>query len=425
MRVLWVVNIVLPQIAHLVDGRKVPTGGWIGTMTSQLAKIPGIELGIVTRASVPELKHAQVDGIDYFLMPAKSGDQYDVRPEHCREVLEAFNPDLLHVEGTEFSHAKTMLSSWNGPNVVSLQGIINGYEPYQYGGLQIGSMLFSGKAIPALTAASLVYRKHALFMPRLKDEVATIKLAKNLLGRTTWDRAHAYAINPSAQYFSCPRILRPPFYEKRWSLESAEKHTIFIGNSGSPLKGAHFVLHALAQLKREYPNVKVYIAGEDPYPKGRRSLKKWISYPAYLRYLVRTLGLEKHVEFTGLLQANDMAERMRSVHAYVLCSTIENSPNTLGEAMIMGVPAVAAFTGGAPDMATDGAEALFYRDNDPKLLAFQIKRIFDDPQLAEHLSANARKRALVTHDPGTNAGQTLSAYEQILGRKGGEKSLIG
>ena len=99
---------------------------------------------------------------------------------------------------------------------------------------------------------------------------------------------------------------------------------------------------------------------------------------------------------------------------YVLTSLIENSPNTLGEAMILGMPCVSAYTGGASEMAIDEKECLFYRANDPKLLAWQVKRIFDDDGLAQKLGDSARKHALTTHDPEKNRDALLAAYEDIL-----------
>ena len=79
------------------------------------------------------------------------------------------------------------------------------------------------------------------------------------------------------------------------------------------------------------------------------------------------------------------------------------------------MPCVSAYTGGASEMAVDEKEALFYRANDPKLLAWQIKRLFDSDELALTLGHNAREHALVTHDPDGNCGQLLSAYKDILG----------
>ncbi len=417
MRILWVVNIVLPQVAHLVDGRKFATGGWINAMLSQLNEVPGVELGVAIRAPVSSPKTETIDRIQYFLIPEDPTRKYDISVAECQRVLREFAPDLLHIEGTEFAHAKTFLTQWSGPNVVSLQGVINGYEPYQYGGLPVGEMLFSGKLVPALSAASLIYRKQVLFRPRLKGELETIRLAKNILGRTTWDRAHAYAIAPAAPYFSCSRILRDTFYDMTWNSAQMEQHTLFVGNSAAPLKGAHFVIRALALLKAEFPKIKLYVAGEDPRPKSARGIRAAIGYGAYLRHLICSLGVEQQVEFTGLLQADAMADRLSRCHAYVMCSTIENSPNTLGEAMMIGVPCISAFTGGAPDMAGDGVEALFYRDNDPALLAYQIKRVFDSNVLAQNLSNAARARARITHDRQGNMGKTLNAYRTILGQE--------
>ena len=82
--------------------------------------------------------------------------------------------------------------------------------------------------------------------------------------------------------------------------------------------------------------------------------------------------------------------------------------------MMVGTPCVAAYVGGVPDMANDGKEALFYRNDDPALLAWNIKRIFDNDELAVSLSENGRKRALQNHDEASNAEQLLTVYREIL-----------
>jgi glycosyltransferase involved in cell wall biosynthesis len=295
-----------------------------------------------------------------------------------------------------------------------MQGIINGIEPYEYGSLPIGNMLISLHPVKMLVAVTMILNKVIFFNPRLPKEKETIRKAKNILGRTNWDRAHTYAINSAAPYFGCNRILRGVFYEQQWDIKNIRRRTIFIGNAASPLKGAHFVLESLALLKREFPDVKLYIAGEHPFYSSLKDWKKAIGYKAYLRYLIKKLDVADNIEFTGILQAEQMAARLLDAHVYVMASVIENSPNTLGEAMILGVPSVTSYSGGTPDMAVEGQEALFYRDNDSQLLAYQIKRIFDDDILANHMSANARHRAKITHDPKRNLGDLLQIYRTIL-----------
>ena len=414
MKILWIVSFPLPEAAHLAGVEKNAFGGWVGTMLHRLAVREEFDFAVAMKSPVSELISERIGGIDYYLMPQSREDRFDVRQEDCEEVLRRVRPDILHSEGTEGAFTLRFFRTWKGKNSVSLQGVLNGYEPYEYGDLPVADMLFSFRYREMLIAAVLMSNKFLFFKKRMAKERETIRLARNIIGRTTWDRAHAYAINPKAPYHHCHHILRDPFYRIRWSPESCERHTIFIGNAAAPRKGAHFLLHALTQLKEEYPRIKVYIAGEKPKRRHRFDWKRVVGYSAYINWLIARLGLERHVFFTGVLQADELAERMARCHLFVLPSAIENSPTTLSEAMIMGVPSVSAFTGGVQDMAKDGEEALFYRDNDPKMLAYQIKRIFDDDTLAARLSVRARQRAAADHDPEANVERMVRIYRHIV-----------
>ena len=81
---------------------------------------------------------------------------------------------------------------------------------------------------------------------------------------------------------------------------------------------------------------------------------------------------------------------------------------------MVGTPCVASYCGGVPDMARDGEDALFYRANDPALLAWKVKRIFDDDELALALSTKAQQHAKSNHAPQQNASDLLNAYKAIL-----------
>jgi len=413
MKVLWVVSFPLPAVSHLLGMEKIPFGGWVTTMLTQLEQIEGLQLSVVMKSPVKKRLKERIGNIDYYLIPQSTEDRFDIYQEDCDYVLNDAKPDLLHAEGTEGAHTLRFLKSWRGNNIVSMQGILNGYEPYEYGHLPVADMIVSMQGQAAVMSMALIANKMLNFKKRVKKEMETIRLAKNILGRTTWDRAHSYAINPDAPYFSCPRILREPFYSQSWAYEHMDRYTIFIGNSFQPRKGAHIVFRAVAQLKQEFPDIRIVIAGERPVRTSWREWKKIIGYPAYLQTLAKSLKIEDRIAYTGVLQAEEMAEKMSRSHVCVLPSIIENSPNTLGEAMIMGVPSVSAYAGGVPDMARDGEEALLYRDDDPQMLAYALKRIFESKELAESLSRNGRKRARITHDPERNCKIMVDIYRQI------------
>jgi glycosyltransferase involved in cell wall biosynthesis len=167
-------------------------------------------------------------------------------------------------------------------------------------------------------------------------------------------------------------------------------------------------------LKR-FPRARLFVAGQDV--TGGRSLAsrlKVTSYGKYIRELIRKNGLDDRVTFTGLLDEPAMRSRYLQSHVFALTSTIENSPNSLGEAMLLGVPCVAAAVGGVTDMARPDVDALTYQADAPYMLAHQICRVFSDDDLAERLSRNARSRAQMTHDIERNTATQLAIYHSIL-----------
>ena len=77
--------------------------------------------------------------------------------------------------------------------------------------------------------------KHGAF------EIKALQKVKHIIGRTTWDRACAYQINPDAEYHSCNETLRDEFYKHNWDINNCEKHSIFVSQGSYPIKGLHFI----------------------------------------------------------------------------------------------------------------------------------------------------------------------------------------
>lgn len=417
MKVLWIVNLLPRDISQKLNIASENLGGWVESMAGELKKVKDIQLAIACKCSADLTFHENVNGIEYYSVPYSSSTAVSEIEKICSSIIENYHPDIIQIEGTEFLHAKAMLTVAKAkkiPTVVSLQGILNGQYQYQCGQLQIDDMMFSKSFKNIFTAWILHLRKTRWYKKRMAPEAEIIQMADHVMGRTTWDRAHAYRINPNATYYTCNRTLRTPFYEKHWNIDTMERHSVYIGNGYYALKGLHFVVQALPELIREYPDIKVYVAGVKPFYEGDKRPFYKKGYGLYLEKLIKDLKVEDHIIFTGSLKAEEVADRLSNVHAYVLCSAVENSPNTLGEAMLLGTPCVAAYVGGVSDMATDGESALFYRNDDPALLAWNLKRVFDDDELAIRLSENGRERALITHDPERNARVLYDIYNDIL-----------
>ena len=94
-------------------------------------------------------------------------------------------------------------------------------------------------------------------------------------------------------------------------------------------------------------------------------------------------------------------------------SSIENSPNSVGEAMLLGVPTVTSDVGGVKNMLEHNKEGFIYQADAPYMLAYYVCRIFDEAQMVSEFSKNAKKHAQITHNREANLETMLNIYKEI------------
>ena len=136
-------------------------------------------------------------------------------------------------------------------------------------------------------------------------------------------------------------------------------------------------------------------------------------YQTYCAKLIREKGLEDHVQYTGPLKETAMRQAYLDADVFLLPSYCENSPNSLGEAMLLGMPCVAARAGGIPDMLHEGEGVLYAPPGDAQALADALTAVLEDTSAAAEMGRAARRRALATHDPDANAAALLRIYEAV------------
>ncbi len=322
-----------------------------------------------------------------------------------KEIVERVKPQIIHIHGTENTPACSLIRACPDEKyVLSLQGIVSAIAehnhaclPYKYQFAKTPFELFAGHSPLKFSAK---YRKSGEY------EREVIKKASIVLGRTDFDKAITTLLNPQASYFSIPRILRKEFLEKEWNLDNCEKYTIF--HSGvTPLKGCHFILKAVSLIKEYYPNVKLNVVGN--INKGLKSK----GYDLYIGSLIKKYHLEDNVVFLGGLNAIGMRDNMLKSHVFVMASCCDNSPNTLAEAMYLGVPCVASYVGGIPSMLNHKEEGFLYQHDAYYMLAYYIMEIFKDNNLALKFSQAGRLRGLERNSP-QNSNSILDIYKEIV-----------
>lgn len=413
MRVLWITNILFPEAERLLsgNGELKASGGWMLGAAEALLLHSDIKLTVATVSTkVKSLTKLEGSKMTYYILPMGHGNQRINREYEplWKQVQSEVRPDVVHIHGTEFSHGLAYMCACGSDNVViSIQGMTSACH-YYYG--MSKSDVYKNLTLRDLLRGSIIDDQHR-FKKRSEYEIEMLHMANHVIGRTSWDRAHVWAINPDAKYHFCNETLRPEFYDgPMWAYEKCNKHSIFLSQAGYPIKGLHQLLKAMPLILTHYPDTTIRVAGGDITKCD--SFKDWVHFSGYGRYvknLIHHLHLTGKMTFIGNKNAEEMKQEYLSANVFVCPSTIENSPNSLGEAQILGVPCVASYVGGIPDMMKGNEENL-YRFEDVEMLAEKVCRVFADKNKQICVRDLAKKR----HDSIVNARSLSQIYDTII-----------
>lgn len=407
LRVLWLVSAPLPEASRLFGSQETPFGGWL---VGSAASLRGTDVRLtIAHVSAGTRRESRSSSTASFVALPNSGFE-----GHLAELICELQPDVLHVHGTEWHHALTAVQCAQmagTPSVVSLQGLLSQYsQHYLHGIPAVVRYGFTPRDFARRTNPELGRRD---FLRRGKRELDLIRQADYVVGRTEWDQACVTQADPTVRYLHCDEVLRPSFYETSWSLGTCRAHSIFVSQGGYPLKGLHRALQALPTILREFPDAHLYVAGADPTHRSRKlGLWRVGSYGLYIRWLIAKLDLREAVTFLGVQDEGSFRDRLLESNVFVLPSSIENSPNSLAEAMLVGVPAVSSFVGGVPSMLEGTHGVTLYQSDAPYMLAEAVLSIFRDGASATRNAANAQGAAAARHSAERHSARLRFIYAQ-------------
>lgn len=414
MKVLWVVNTIFPELALKINTKVPNVGGWMYGLADEVKKL-GVQLVVCTVGN--EDHSMSINNTSYYVLGQKKNiTEYDssLEPKWAK-IIELEKPDVCHFHGTEYPHGLALLKILNNASktVISIQGLISVYQRYYLSGLSNRTILKNITLRDILKFETLFHGKGKM-KKRVEYELQYLKKGVNFIGRTDWDLANVKALNHKSNYFFCNENLRDVFYKNNWNLENIIRHKIFLSQAAYPIKGLHILLRAIAIVKKEIPQVKVTIGGADIL-KGEDKLARFKrdGYGSIISSLIKKYDLKENIKFMGNLNKNQMVQEFLTSHVFVCPSSIENSPNSLGEAQILGVPTIASFVGGVSTMTAHKEESLLYPFEDYEILALYLKDLFLNDELAIKLSQNGQRRAKQRHDRTINAKEILNIYKKI------------
>lgn len=414
MRVLWIGGSGLYVPNHASHGG-YNGGGWVASVQKEIMKCEDITLGIsFCKDGEPE-KVVQ-EGVTYYPVPNHTKSRKDkiidlwkihdvtrdevlwlYYEEKFKKVIEDFKPDVIHIFGSELYHGLAARVAGNIPMVLHIQGLLSlslyillppGFSRREY--------IMSGKGLKGKFhhLQYLAYWKRSAYR-----EKAILNAVPYVIGRTDWDRQAMAVLNPKAKYYYGGEILRDVFYEAR-KRQFPNVPTITTTISFPTYKGYDVILKVAYILKNEL-HLKF----------------QWNVYGNINpEFIEKHLGLrhqDLNINLCGVASAETLCDALLSSTMYFHSSYIENSPNSVGEAQMVGVPVVASRVGGTDSMVEHGKTGFLYPVTDPYMAAYYIKRLIDNKEENMAIGKKAREIALIRHDKRQIVEELLDVYEQI------------
>jgi len=406
MKVLWFAN--TPGLGQHFLNLKSVTGGWITSLQAEMEKSTACKLGYVFYSD-QKIAPFEFNGTSYFPVQRVAHrkrkrffhriagkTEYDENINSFLSIVASFKPDIINIHGTENSFGLILHSITTIPAVITLQGNLTVYVS----GIKkpgLSSQLLSGN--PFFT---LDFKQ---FVKRSGIEKEILKKAKYIFGRTDWDRRICQVLARGANYFHMEEVMRPTFYKMKWQPTKNPAPVFFTTSTNSLYKGFEMVVETALLLVEQNIRFSWQVAGlteNDPL----------------VRLIKKSSGVNKleeiNIRLLGQLSEQTLADYLMHADVYVQVSHIENSPNSVCEAMLLGMPIVASFAGGTSSLLVDGETGTLVQDGDPYALAGALIEMVELPLDAIRLANKAREVAHKRHNKADILSHLLLTYGNII-----------
>lgn len=414
MRVLWFTGVRLPA----VTGKELDRAGWQESLRKALNEYhPDLQLYIASFGTEPYEPFTEQNATYYNIKrkPApdtrwkrlvknwKHSTYEDDDLDRCLEIVDVVQPDLIFMFGTENPFG-LLADRFRVPVVISIQAVINGLAERVFCGLSPAELLREFFTKETLIGNG-VYHRYWQLRKLSAMEKQIYNRAMVFSGRTVWDKNWMSRLNRKATYYHIDRVLADEYYHQSWNYESTRENILFTTSSNAAFKGGITLVRVLARLKeRGRDDIKLHMAGVHPSSIVGRNVHRLI--------LKHKLG--DNIKLLNRIKPGEIIQEMKKARIFVLPSHMDNSPNSLGEAMLVGMPCIASNAGGIPSMISDGENGLLYKHTDINALADKIEVLLGDPVLAAKLGANAKITASERHSPERISNLTIKMYREVM-----------
>lgn len=179
-------------------------------------------------------------------------------------------------------------------------------------------------------------------------------------------------------------------------------HNILYVGGNMERKGVVYLVEAIPQIIKKYPDAKLTIIGW-----GNKF------YLNKLNKIIKSNKIEAYIEHIKYCPPSDTPKHFEKANVFVLPSVIEDLGQVLIESMASKTPVVTTNVGANPEAIIDQKTGLLVDPKNPDQIANAIIRIFSYPRMARNMGENGRYRAEKMFSSERMLNETISIYEKV------------
>lgn len=388
--------------------------GWQDALENIVLGCKDIQLYIAFE-SATESEVKIIDGITYipmltsysFIERKLSNHTWKINErkviEAGRKVIEQYQPDIIHVFGCEWPYG--LLTQYTDiPLVVHIQGSIIPYNNALYppGYNEFTIVKAAGGNLRKDWHCLMNYNKAK---SNLEMEKRVWKTVRHYMGRTSWDKALVNMLTKDATYHHVEEALRPAFMntQKQWQIPEDGKLRLLSIGCSSFWKGIDMILKTAHVLNEAGIDFEWNVAGS-----MSNELQNVVENKEKMKFA------DNHINILGFCSPESLIDLMCQSTLYVHTAYIENSPNSICEAQLLGMPIISTMVGGIATLVSNRIDGELFPANDPWQMANAIVALSEDVGRMKKYSENSRHHAMLRHDPLNILNQLMTCYKDLV-----------
>lgn len=410
MKVLW---FEVTEPSKYKDNGLV-IGGWQDSLENIVRECSDIELSIAFETNDACAQKKNIDGVTYipickekkFIDKIKEKINWNLRIQNLKQtmkkIVDEVNPDLIQVFGTEWPYG-LVADMTNKPVVIHIMGALVQYSNALYApGFSSNDLV---RSVPFFNFWKKIKfaRSQKLFSKQVDCEKEVWKIVKYYMGRTRWDKNLSKIMHPNSIYFHVEEALRSEIMLEGqiWNVPQNSKIRLISTGCSSFWKGPDMMLRTAKILKNCEFDFEWIVAGN-----MSSDIKDCVEKK------IGSTFEENNIKLIGFTKPSDLRKILCQSTLYIHTAYVENSPNSICEAQILGVPVVSTNVGGISTLL--GEDGIMVPANDPWQMAYAIIELVRDKAKMEQFSKSGREKALRRHNTENIKNQLLCCYSSIL-----------